>query len=234
MMYYTTDRTDFLRQMREEFATHGEEEEISDPPSVTQIRRLFRFLRGRSMEALLAYESYACIFYIHRANTSDPGDVEYPGGAGDTCDSWEEIMATRVENSRHVIDCEAFAYMGAVLLREAGFQFIRYIDVVCRDWFGDSHIIAELRSSDASPRTIFISNHSYFNSLRDAVESVGFEMRNVRFGYGQNIHEASEEAYWIKVRWRLERIAEGACEIIQRYGEFERNSYHLIGPAAFD
>ncbi len=233
-MYYTTDRANFLQQMREEFASHGETEEISDPPSITQIRRLFRFLRGRPMEALLAYESYASIFYIHRGHTADPGDVTYPGGAGDSCDSWEEIMSTRMENSRHVIDCEAYAYMGAVLLREAGFRFIRYIDVVCRDWFGSGHLIAELQTSDASPRTIFISNDSYFNSLRNAVESVGFEMRNVRYGYGQTIHEASEEAYWIKVRWRLERIVDGAGEIIQRYGEFERNSYHLLGPAAFD
>jgi len=240
-MYYTTDRTDFLRQMREEFANHGETEKISDPPSVTQIRRLFRFLRGRTDEAIFAYESYAGIFYIHRVHTPDPGDVVYPGGAGDSCDSWAEIMATRAENSRHIIDCEAFAYMGAVLLREAGFRFIRYIDVVCRDWFGSGHLIAELQTSDASPRTIFISNDAYFNSLRGAVESVGFEMQNIRFGYGQTIHEASEEAYWIKVRWRLERVGDalqGAGEAIQRFGmrvhEFERSSYDLMGPAAFD
>lgn len=238
MMYFTSDRANFLQQMRDEFASHGETADISDPPSVTQVRRLFRFLRGRAMEAIYAYESYANIFYIHRGHTSDPGDVVYPGGAGDTCDSWAEIMATRVENSRHIIDCEAYAYMGAVLLREAGFRFIRYINVVCRDWFGITHFIAELQTSEASPRTVFVSNDTVYNSLRQAVESVGFSMQSVRFGYGRTLHEATDEAYWIKVRWRMERIGDAlmsAGEAVQRsfvrYQMYELEAYHLMGPA---
>ncbi len=232
-MYFTFDRADFLQQVREEFANHGETEVISDPPSVTQIRRLFRFLRSRPMEAIYAYESYSGIFYIHIGNTSDPGDVEYPGGTGDACDSWAEIMATRVENSRHIIDCEAYAYMGAVLLREAGFRFIHYINIVPRDWFGSTHLTAELQTSDASSRTVYVSNDMIYNSLREVVESIGYDMQNVRYSYGQTINEASNEGYWIKVRWRLERIGDALMSAGEAVQRFERRTYHDIGHTSF-
>jgi len=232
-MNFTRDRAEFMRQMRAEYTAQGETIEIPDPPRPAQMRRLFRFLRGRPQEAIDAYTSYTTIFYIHRGHTPDPGDVQYPGGAGDTCDSWSEIMETGVLDSRHVIDCEAYAYMGAVLLREAGFRFVRYINIVPRDWFGNNHVIAEMRTPGAAAQTIFVSNDWIYDSLRSAVESVGFDMQNVRYGYGQTVHEADDEAYWIKVRWRLERAGDAlqsAGEAVERTDRRIRQSLGPLGP----
>jgi hypothetical protein len=202
---FTTDRNEFIRQMRVEFENQGNLDGISDPPSPAQIRRLFRYLNGRREDIEIAFRSYVSSFYISR-----PGIyVGYPGGSGDTCESWSEVLwGQRIEN-RNVIDCDGYAVIAVELLKEAGYHFVEYIYVfTIENWeLEQSHIVAVMRLNSS---TIFISNNAIFNSLSSALDAIGWnDPRKYMFSRGQTVFDAMNEANSLKrtvrdYRWFVE------------------------------
>jgi len=202
-MSVASTRQEFVERVRTALR-----EEVSDPPSSDQIRQYFRSLSNNSQDAIDAYKGYASLYYIHVSRSRHPGaTVTYPGGTGRDCDSWAEVLARPMENGRHVIDCRGFVVMGVTLLREAGFQFSRYMvavppNALQEEWQG--HVFAEMTSS--SGQTIYVGNDDIHYSAAEAVEGLaGWSPNdevNVRYGSGDTFQEAVEEADQI-VRGRI-------------------------------
>jgi len=187
-MTFTTDRAEFIRQMREEFANHNDLENIPDPPTPAQIRKLFQYLRGRQGDIEIAFRSYVNSFYIARRGVY----VSYPGGAGDTCDSWSEVLLGERIGNRRAIDCDGYAVIAVELMKEAGYQFVEYIYAfsINEDWeLENSHIVAVMRLNSTK---IFIGNDAIYNSLSSALDFIGWE--RYKFSTGQTVHEAWIEA----------------------------------------
>jgi hypothetical protein len=202
-MSVASTRQEFVERVRTALG-----EEVSDPPSSDQILRYFRSLSNSPQDAIDAYKGYASLYYIHIDSSSHPGaTVTYPGGTGRDCDSWAEVVARPMENGRHIIDCRGFVVMGVTLLREAGFQFSRYMVAVPpsalqEGWQG--HVFAEMTS--ASGQAIYVGNDDIHYSAAGAVEGLAGwspdDEVNVRYGSGDTIQEAVEEADQI-VRGRI-------------------------------
>jgi len=196
-MSVASNREEFVQRM-----TTALEEEASNPPTQDQVRRYFRTLRGRTQDALEAYEGYATLFFVHVGDSSNPGsNVVYPGGAGgrNTCDSLAEVLARRSEGSRHVVDCRGFSVMAIELLREAGFSSPSYMIAVPPSATGDSwqgHVFIRINSSDGSQ--IYIGNNRIHASASGAVEHLAGwspqDSTNVRYGFGDTYQEALEDA----------------------------------------
>ena len=196
-MSVASNREEFIERM-----TAALEEEASNPPTQDQVRRYFRMLRGRTQDALEAYEGYANLFFVHVGDSRNPGsNVVYPGGAGgrNTCDSLTEVLARRSEGSRHVIDCRGFSVMGIELLQEAGFSSPLYMLAVPPSATGDSwqgHVFIRITSSDGSQ--IYVGNNRIHVSASSAVEHLAGwspqDSTNVRYGYGDTYQEALEDA----------------------------------------
>lgn len=221
-MRFTRDRNDFIRQMQEEFTNHNDTETVSDPPTLAQMRKLFRYLRGAVTDAENAFRSYAGIFFIHGMNVRNPGDVTYPGGSGRACDSFAEVMNTRMENNCHVIDCEGYAVMAVELLREAGFRFVGYIVSVSSDaaWSlqasMDRHVMAEIRYP-VTQTSIYISNASIYPSLAQAVEGIGWDPRTAMSSHGQTIIEADNDLFLRVMGRRASDIGDAISGVSRRW-----------------
>ena len=187
-MTYTTDRVEFIRQMREEFANHNDSENIPDPPTPDQVRKLFRYLNGRQVDIDSAFRSYLDCFYLARRGVY----ISYPGGAGDTCESWSEVLRGERIGNRHVIDCDGYAVIAVELLKEAGFQFVEYIyaSSINEYWeIENTHIVAVMRLNST---TIYLSNDAIYNSLQSSLSAIGWD--RYIFSTGQTVHEAWIEA----------------------------------------
>lgn len=141
----------------------------------------------------------------------------YPGGPSDSCDSWEEVLAARVEDGNRTIDCEGYAVMGVTLLTIAGFQLVEYINAVPTErWFGNHHAIAYMRMPQGTRGFIYISNAQIYQSLNSALESVGFDPAQTRCGRGDTLREASDEAYWIHVNSRVDTVVDETTRFLRR------------------
>ncbi len=198
-MSVARDKEEFASRMREALG-----ERITNPnnPSEAQVRRYFRSLRGRTQDAIDAYEGYATLFFVHSQYSSNPDTVvTYPGGAGGgICDNFREVLARRLENGRHVIDCRGFAVMGVTLLTEAGFQFSRYMVAIpptattTGEWTG--HVIAEMITPDG--QRVYVGNNRVHQSASSAVHNLAGwspdDVANVSYGSGDTIQEATSNA----------------------------------------
>lgn len=182
------------------------------PPTEAQLTTYFGTLKGKTGEAVAAFESYVSAFHVNpkQANTGE-SQVTYTAGKSVTKDgmkvpvqnptTWQEVTTDRkqITEGRYagmsVNDCEGYALMGDRLLGAAGFK---------RDSFvvGDGPEMGHqmLRMRAPSGELALVSNDRVFlgknaNTLQNEGLAYSYEDRklpapNPKFYSGQTMQDA--------------------------------------------